>query len=77
MRLFEVRSRMTRTGLILTLPQVVARRLRLREEQSVFLLDNGDGTFLLTIDDSFPLKMLAEDILGRYRRALRFLSQSD
>ncbi|MGH7441269.1 MAG: AbrB/MazE/SpoVT family DNA-binding domain-containing protein [bacterium] len=59
------------------LPKEVVRQLHADDGDSLFLIEDGQGGYRLTpYDPDFEKKMTkAEDIIGRYKNALRVLSK--
>jgi putative addiction module antidote len=75
--MIELRVRKFGRSLGVTLPREVVKRLRLSEGKSVFLVEEADGTLrLISRGGVFASKMArANDIMGRYGKALRKLAQ--
>jgi putative addiction module antidote len=59
------------------LPQEVIGHLRAKEGEELFLIEGPNNSYRLTsLDPSFQKKMeKAEEIMGRYRNALRELAK--
>ena len=59
------------------LPQEVIGHLRAKESEELFLIEGPNNSYRLTsLDPSFQKKMeKAEEIMGRYRNALRELAK--
>ena len=75
--MIELRVRRFGRSLGVVLPRAAAKRLRLSEGESVFLVEEADGTFrLISRAGVFASKMAkADGIMGRYGEALRKLAQ--
>jgi putative addiction module antidote len=75
--MIELRVRKFGRSLGVVLPTEVVKRLRLSEGKSVFLVAEADGTYrLISRVGAFASKMArADDIMGRYGKALRKLAQ--
>ena len=73
----ELKVRKFGNSLGVVLPKEVISRLKTGDGEKLFLIEAGDGDFRLTpYDPLFEKKMKkAEDIMRRYRNALRALAK--
>ena len=64
-------------SLSITLPREAAARLKVRDRDSLLLIESRDGGWRITpCDPVFEKKIAkAEEIMGRYRNTLRALSR--
>jgi antitoxin component of MazEF toxin-antitoxin module len=75
--LIELKVRRFGNALGIVLPEAVISRLQTGDGESLFLLENPDGSYRLTpYDPASERKMAtADDIIGRYRNALHILAK--
>ena len=73
----ELKVRKFGNSLGVILPRQVISRLRTKDGEPLFLIEAPDGSYQLTpYDPAFERKLAkAEDIIGRYRNALRVLAK--
>ncbi len=74
--MIQLRIRRVGNSLGVTLPSGAVQALRVREGDTVYLTESPGGYRLTPYDPQFAGAMkVAEDLLGRYRNALRDLAK--
>ena len=73
----ELKVRKFGDSLGVILPKEVISRLRTKDGESLFLIEDPDGSYRLTPYESAIERKLAkaENIVGRYRNTLRVLAK--
>jgi len=73
----ELKVRKVGNSLGVVLPKEVIQRLRTGDGERIFLVESVEGEYRLTpYDPAFEKKMRkADEIMGRYRNALRTLAK--
>jgi putative addiction module antidote len=74
--MITLKARPVGNSIGVTLPKEVADRLKIKNGDTLFLTESPEGYRLTAYDPEFARQMeIAEDIMHRYRDALRQLSK--